>query len=239
MTEPVMRRKEDCGVCGASLVYTDEAVSKSCTFCGSSHPAQIYCPNGHYVCDTCHRKDAISISLDMLSHADDTDPIELIERIITHPSVSMHGPEHHAIVPAAIVAAARNSGYPIPLRAVEAALRRGEKVPGGWCGFYRACGAGIGVGIAVSILTRATPLTGDTRKLCLEATSEALAAIADEHPRCCKRASRKAIESAIGFLDLKLGIKLKAGAGDVCHFSRRNKECPLDGCEYYTEGIGS
>ena len=42
-------------------------------------------------------------------------------------------------------------------------------VPGGWCGSHGACGAGVGVGIAISALTEATPLTGKTRALANEA----------------------------------------------------------------------
>jgi len=146
----------------------------------------------------------------------------------------MHGPEHHAIVAAAIVAAARNSGHPIPFKAVESALGRGEKVPGGWCGFYGACGAAIGVGVAVSVLTKATPLTGRTRSLALEATSAALASIADGDPRCCKRAGRKAIEVAIRYLDLNLGIALSKGIDTKCRDSHRNRECPEDRCPYFS-----
>ena len=65
----------------------------------------------------------------------------------------MHGPEHHAIVPGAIIAAVRNTGYPVPEGAIEKALERASKVPGGWCGLYGDCGAAVGVGIAVSVLT--------------------------------------------------------------------------------------
>ncbi len=66
-----------------------------------------------------------------------TSPGEILEKVISHPSVPMHGPEHHAIVPAVIVAAVKNAGYPVPEGAVEKAIERGSKVPGVWCGFLR------------------------------------------------------------------------------------------------------
>ena len=113
---------------------------------------------------------------------------------MAHPSVPMHGPEHHAIVPAAIIAAVRNTGYPVPEGAIEKAIERASKVPGGWCGLYGDCGAAVGVGIAVSVLTNATPLTGKERTLALGATSFALSRMLDSQPRCCKRASRTAVE---------------------------------------------
>ena len=145
----------------------------------------------------------------------------------------MHGPEHHAMVPAIIVTAAKNAGYPVPEGAVEKAIERGSKVPGGWCGFYGACGGGIGVGIAVSVLTGATPLTGKTRALANEATSFALGKMVDGGARCCKRASRKALEAAVEFMKTRMGIALTPGDKVKCRYVKRNRECIGRECAYY------
>jgi hypothetical protein len=85
--------------------------------------------------------------------------LAILEKVMAHPSVPMHGPEHHIMVPCVIIAAVRNAGYTVPEGAIEKALERASKVPGGWCGLYGDCGAAVGVGIAVSVLTNATPLT--------------------------------------------------------------------------------
>ena len=140
------------------------------------------------------------------------------------------------MVPAIIVAAVKNSGYPVPEGAVEKALERGSKVPGGWCGFYGACGAGIGVGTAVSVLTGATPLTGKTRALANEATAFALGKMVDGGPRCCKRASRKALEAAIEFLGTRMDIKLSEASPVKCQYVGRNRECIREACAYYGNG---
>ena len=158
---------------------------------------------------------------------------------MSHPSVPMHGPEHHAMVPAVIVAAVKNAGYPVNEEAVEKALDRGAKVPGGWCGFYGACGAAIGVGIAVSVLTGATPLTGQPRALANEATAFALSRMLDGQPRCCKRASRKALEAAVDFLRERLDITLPRGQRVKCIYTGRNRECPREECDYYDSGSSS
>lgn len=225
--------KEGCGICGTALNYSPKPVLKHCSHCGKQHNAQIYCPNGHYVCDRCHRARAIEMAREVLKTSVSKDPIALFEKIVAHPAVTMHGPEHHAIVAGVIVAASRNSGYLAPLEAIDAALDRGSKVPGGWCGFFGACGAAIGVGIAVSVLTNATPLTGQTRALSLKATASALAQMADSDPRCCKRAGRKAIEAAIQYLDQSLGISLARSDSVTCRYSERNLECPKSLCPYY------
>jgi hypothetical protein len=228
-----MKEKENCGICGAPLEYRTDPVSLDCEYCGKRCDALVCCPSGHYVCDTCHKGKSMDIARKLLKASASKDPLELFEKIVAHPSVSMHGPEHHAIVAAVLVAAARNSDPSIPFKAVQSALDRGEKVPGGWCGFYGACGAAIGVGVAVSVLTRATPLTGETRTLALKATAAALDGMADGDPRCCKRAGRKSIEAAVEYLDRNLGIVLSKGKGIKCRYSHRNRECPKGLCSYF------
>jgi hypothetical protein len=230
-----MQSKENCGVCGEPLVYGTEEVSKRCNFCGKEFPALIYCPEGHYVCDACHSRGALDILRDVLSSTSSTAPAAILEKVMSHPSVPMHGPEHHAMVPAIIVTAVKNAGYPVPEGAIEKALERGSKVPGGWCGFYGVCGAAIGVGTAVSVITGATPLTGKTRGLANEATAFALGRMVDGAPRCCKRASRKALAAAVEFLKSRMDINLNLNRDIKCGYISRNRECVREACPYYVE----
>ncbi|MFC1958109.1 DUF5714 domain-containing protein [Chloroflexota bacterium] len=207
-----------------------------CVFCGLEKQTNIYCQNGHYICDECHERETLEILGKVIDSSSSKSPLRLFELIICHPSVQMHGPEHHAIVPAVVLAAIRNSGYAIPEGAIEQAIQRGAKIPGGWCGYYGACGAAIGVGVAISVLTRATPLTGKERTLSIEATTSALNKIQDSSPRCCKRASRKAIETAIDFLKDRLNIVLDTEHELSCKYSARNRECITQDCTYFPSG---
>ena len=234
-----MDKKENCGVCGRPLVYGTEEVRKKCDFCGGEFPALIYCPAGHYVCDACHSRGALEVLRDVLSKTASADPFEILEKVMAHPSVPMHGPEHHAILPAVIVTAVKNAGYPVPEGALEKAIERGSKVPGGWCGSHGACGGGIGVGIAVSVLTEATPLTGRQRGLANAATAFALNRVVDEGARCCKRSLRKGLEAAVEYLDKIMNVKLKANTGVKCQYTARNKECILQACPYFGEKTGN
>jgi hypothetical protein len=234
-----MQSAENCGVCGKALIYSPEAELLKCDFCGKTEPARIYCPDGHYICDSCHSRKALDVLREVLSSTTSTNPSEILERVLSHPSVPLHGPEHHAIVPAVIVAAVKNAGYPVPEGALEKAIDRGSKIPGGWCGFYGACGAAIGVGTAVSVLTSATPLTGKTRTLANEATSLALNRMLDEGPRCCKRASRRATDAAVEFLEKRMDIVLDKPGKITCYYAPRNRECILNNCEYYDNSTGN
>ncbi len=230
-----MESQENCGVCGSPLIYGTEEAPRKCIYCGKEFNALIYCPEGHYICDSCHSGKALDILRQVLDSTDSSNPVEILETVMSHPSVPMHGPEHHAMVPAIIVAAVKNSDYPVPENAVEKAISRGKEVPGGWCGFYGACGTGIGVGIAVSVLTEATPLTGETRALANEATAYTLKGMLDGQPRCCKRASRKALELAAEFLEKRMNIRLDISNNVQCRYMSRNNECIYNECDYFSK----
>ena len=228
-----MESVNNCGVCARPLVYATESVMKTCAICAKEEKTNIYCPSGHYVCDSCHSKAAIEVLKNVLARSKSTNPAEIMEQVMAHPSVPMHGPEHHVIVPAVIIAAIRNAGYPVPEGAIDKALERASKVPGGWCGLYGDCGAAVGIGIAVSVLTNATPLTGKERGLALGATALALSKLLDDQPRCCKRSSRIAVEAAVNYLEDKLGIKLGQSKLIPCAYTIRNQQCAKGECPYY------
>ncbi len=229
----------NCGVCGRPLVYATDSVPCTCALCGKEERSLIYCPAGHYVCDRCHSKAAIDVLRQVLADTRSTDPSEILEQIMTHPAVPMHGPEHHMIVPAVLIAAVRNSGYPLAEGIVEKSLERASKVPGGWCGLYGDCGAAVGAGIAVSMITGATPLTGKPRTLAMAATTQAMSRMLDEQPRCCKRASRIAVESTVQFIRERLDIKLPRVTKIRCVYPLKNRECPRKRCPYYDETLSN
>ncbi len=228
-----MESNRKCDVCETSLILENKPVTLTCTFCGKSYESASRCPHGHHVCADCRKLEVPEILMKVISDSTSKSPSELLERVMAHPKLTMHGPNHHFIVPAVIVAAAKNAGYEVPVEALQQAVQRGAQVPGGWCGFCGACGAGVGVGIAVGALTMSTPLNGRKRTMALQATSIALAQMTDNAPRCCKKACRMALEMAVDFLNQKIGTNLGKGNPVVCVYSARNKECVKKACRYY------
>ena len=110
----VLASMTDCGVCGRPLVYAADSVVRSCDLCGTKQTTMIFCPAGHFVCDTCHGAAAMDVVRRVLETTTSRDPVAILEQVMTHPALPMHGPEHHAIVPGVLVAAARNAGAPCP-----------------------------------------------------------------------------------------------------------------------------
>ncbi|MCX8126653.1 MAG: DUF5714 domain-containing protein [Dehalococcoidia bacterium] len=228
-----LKFQEHCALCGRPLVYGTEAVERTCDLCRQVVKAQVYCPEGHYVCDACHARGAIGVLRQVVFATRSTSPAEIAEAVMSHPLVPMHGPEHHAIVAASIVTAVRNVVGEVPDGAVEKAIDRASKVPGGWCGLYGDCGAAVGVGVAVSVLSGATPLTGRQRSLAMSATVFAMSRMIDDQPRCCKRAVRTGIDAAVVFLRERMNIFLPLREKATCSYFERNQQCAKTACPYF------
>jgi len=226
---------EGCLVCGQELIYAASSIRATCHYCGRESETFIYCPDRHFVCDDCHRKDALSSINDFCLRTQSKNPFAIAKELMQLPSVHMHGPEHHALVPAVLVAAFNNAAGGLEVDAVTKAVQRGANVPGGVCGNWGACGAAIGTGIAVSVITGATPLKVRSWRLANEMTSRALKAVAaKEGPRCCKRCSWTALEEAIKFIAETTGITLETQEmAASCSHHVRNRQCQKAKCVYY------
>ena len=111
-------------------------------------------------------------------------------------------------------------------------MERGRQVPGGACGYMGACGAAISTGIFMSVVTRNTPLSTDTWRLCNLMTSKALEQVAENGgPRCCKRDSYLSVLTAIDFVREALGVEMEK-ADVKCSRSQINNQCIGKKCPF-------
>ena len=162
------------------------------------------------------------------------DPAYILRRLMALPFCHMHGPEHHVMVGSALLTAYKNAGGNIDLhKALFEMQARGKKVPGGACGFWGACGAGVSAGMFVSIVTGSTPLANEAWGLSNKMTSLALGAIGEVGgPRCCKRDSYLAITKAVEFAREHLGIEM-ALSEIKCIHSHQNNQCIKEMCPFW------
>ncbi len=137
------------------------------------------------------------------------------------------------MVGSSLMTAYKNAGGDIDLKqALIEMMNRGKLVPGGTCGFWGACGAGISTGMFVSIISKSTPLTVEPFGLSHLMTSKALAQIgALGGPRCCKRDSYLSILSAIDFVNEHFGIQMEK-LEIVCNHSAQNNQCIGKRCPF-------
>ena len=234
-------KKDKCEICGKELLYATQRgqyKELACDFCGNVFSANIFCEDGHYICDSCHMKGPIQIIEEICEKSKIKDPFILTDKILSHPKFKMYGPEHHVLTPAVILTSLKNNGIKktngqdITFNDIKEAIRRASKIPGGWCGFYGSCGAGMGSGVAISIFTGATPSKNTPRTLANEMTSRALNKIADNLEHCCKRSVRLAICETLEFLKDKYSINLEY-TPLRCKFSDVNDKCEKTKCPIY------
>jgi hypothetical protein len=229
--------RSGCMVCGAELTYFETNRDKSCHFCGQRMKANASCIKGHFVCDHCHSADALQIIKNVCLHSRQTDPVTLMQTIRSHPHFPIHGPEHHSMVPAVILTALRNSGHAIADEQIVTAVERGQTVGGGSCAFLGACGAAIGVGIALSVVLKANPYDGEKRQAVQRVTQTVLGSIASYNaPRCCQRDSWLALNEASILMQRYTGKSLTAHPFACGQFTQ-NKECIHEQCPLWPSGL--
>jgi hypothetical protein len=113
------------------------------------------------------------------------------------------------------------------------ARRRAEAIKEGFCGSHGACGAAIGSGIFISIMTGATQIAKDEWRLANLMSSVSLKAIAENGgPRCCKRDTFLSITAAVIFLKEHFEIELPLEKRVKCEFAILNQECLGEGCQF-------
>ena len=223
---------EECLICKAPLEYLQADELMVCALCGKSEASKTRCVLGHYVCDECHTRGVDAI-VGACLHETSCDPLEVMDRLMAMSFCHMHGSEHHIMVGSALLTAYHNAGGKLDLEpALLEMQRRGKQVPGGTCGFWGACGAGISAGIFMSIATGATPLAQEPWALSNLITARALERIGNVGgPRCCKRDSYLAILAAVEFVRERLGIQMQTHEV-VCEYAAQNNQCIGKRCPF-------
>ncbi len=231
-----MSYKTGCLICGLELTYLSADGKLQCEYCGKTFDADVCCINNHYICDRCHSLEPNGLIEQYCRTTQLKDPHRIATVLMKNPQVNIHGPEHHFLVPAALLAAWYNKHTNTVMKdaAIITARRRAEDVKGGVCGSLGACGAAIGTGIFISLITGATPLSREEWRLANLMTSESLKVIAENGgPRCCKRNSFLAIDAAISYLKTHFATELAVDNKIICEFAILNPECLGEECCYY------
>jgi hypothetical protein len=228
-------QRSGCVVCGQELVY-GKTEKMECFYCHKLFDSNTKCKKGHYVCDKCHSMSANDLIETHCIASKLEDPLELALILMRNPQIKMHGPEHHFLVPAVLLAAYYNikRDYKEKGPKIREARLRSSRILGGFCGFYGDCGAAVGTGIFISLLTDSTPLSVQEWRLSNLMTAKSLFTIANHGgPRCCKRNTFLAINEAVKFLKANISVTMKINRTIACEFKDLNKECLKKKCPFY------
>jgi len=223
--------------CGEPLLYHDAARELTCAVCGATELGHISCPNGHYVCDTCHSGDVVS-AIERLVHASESgDPFAIAESAMALPELPMLGCDHALIAGGALAAALRNRGVKgMTNSAIQEVFERTRRqARGGYCGLTGVCGITPAVGACVAVLVGAKCGTDAEQRLTMEAATRVSRSITElTGPSCCKAYVRASLETAVEFLSEELDIRLDGTSARNCSFPERHSHgCREELCPYF------
>ncbi len=229
----------DCMVCGQELIYFKDYKLVKCVYCHGNFQANVTCKSGHYICDSCHSIDANQLIENYCNNTDKTNPMEMAIEIMQMPAINMHGPEHHFLVPAVLISSYYNliDQKEMIYKKLQLAKKRAKDIKGGFCGFYGNCGAAVGTGMYISLITEATPLTKESWGLANIMTGTSLISIGKiGGPRCCKRSLFIAIKEAAKFTEENFDVKMYdyETYTPICGFRSKNKQCIKLDCPHFS-----
>ena len=163
---------------------------------------------------------------------------DLVFRLLRSPRLPMHCPQHHYLIPAAMLMAARKvqAGSLEELRDdLTEAMMRAKNVLPAFCGSCGSCGTAVGLGIYTSILLNADQYSIHSWALVNRIAGECLLKIAEiDRPRCCKRNSYIALQVGEQFSKEVLGLDLGTSENIQYSFYKKNaSECKKQDCPFY------
>jgi hypothetical protein len=230
-----MDYKTGCFICGEKLIYICEEQEATCDVCNNKLVSNTFCSEGHFVCNECHISNSIDFIKTACISGNSKNPFKLMNHLLQSPKVKMHGPDHHFLIPAVLITCYynyKNEQSSIPAK-LEIAETRSRNILGGFCGFYGNCGAAVGTGIFMAIITGSTPYKYREWSLSNMITADSLKAMAKQGgPRCCKRNSFLAVIEAMNFLEKEFNVYLEREEIS-CLFNQYNKECQLNDCPFF------
>lgn len=224
-------------VCGSVLEYLDQAQGVTCSYCGKVEQGHIRCPNGHYICEVCHNRDAMQIIEDIALTIKSKDPFEIADLMISYPGLPMLGCQHAYIAGGAFMAAIKNEGS----RAVgneeikEVFARTQKQAHGGYCGLSGVCGIAPAIGACFAILTGSKCGADQAQHITMETVTRVTRAITElTGPSCCKAYVWTSLEAATNYLSESLAIVLPASRLIACNYRPKHPHgCREVRCPYF------
>lgn len=235
-----MYSRTECLICSNKLIYLSNSEGLVCYYCNEIFDNNVKCTSGHFVCEKCQGLSANDLIETYCIKSKLEDPFELATILMRNPKFKIHGPEHHFLVPAVLLAAFYNAkkSYEDKESSIQLARKRAEKISGGFCNSHGNCGAAVGTGIFISLITNTTTLSKCECKLSNLMTSKSLYYIGIYGgPRCCKRNTFLSIKEATNFLEEIFGTKMNISADPVCEFAISNKECKGNECPFFDKEL--
>jgi len=230
---------ESCGMCGGTLEYLNAATTLRCTVCGREDRGHVVCPQGHYLCESCHGAGFMERLPTLLDDTRSASPFVIAEALMAQPDLPMLGCEHAHVAAGALMRALENAGVPGVTAAhrTEVLERTTRQAVSAYCGLSGVCGVVPALGACYSVLVGGQCGKGpETRAAMTLASRLAAATAAEADPGCCKAYVRSGLQEATAFLAEQLGITVEPCAPATCVDSDRHPHgCRGTECTWHPE----
>lgn len=225
--------------CGSPLSYLEKAEDLECDYCGQTGQGYIKCPNGHYVCESCHNRGALKMIEDIIFSSASTDPFEIAGDAMSLPGLPMLGCEHAYIAGGVLMAALKNMGIKgVADEGIKEVFNRTKRqAHGGYCGLTGVCGIAPAIGACVAVLTGSRCGKDEEQRLTMEAVTRVSRAITDlTGPSCCKAYTWASLSVATDYLKERFGINLSGDRNIICKDSVKHPHgCRETKCPYFSD----
>lgn len=234
MTDINQSSAATCGFCGTALKLLPNAIGARCMICGERGRTRTWCTQGHFVCEDCRGNELWGLVERLLQQDYSSDPVEILERMRESHDFPMHGPEHHPLVAAAFLVAYHNlHGEPEWSAILDTLQSAATQLPGGTCGFWGACAAGLSVGMAYCTILDSSPTDGEPRAASHKAVAQILARIGEfTGPRCCRRECLLSLQVACELSATLLPHAVTTEYRVPCAQAEDNPECLGSACPF-------
>ncbi len=229
---------ENCMVCGSRLDYRKKSGEMTCAYCGRVEQGHITCPDGHFICEACHGRDAMQAIENLAFSAGSPDPLEIAEFMMSIPNLPMLGCQHAFIAAGSFMAGLKNvlEGRITDEDIREVFNRTEKQAVSGYCGLTGVCGIAPAIGACFSVFLGSRCGSDSEQKITMEAVTRAATAMMElTGPSCCKAYVRSSLLSAVELFEEKFGIVLPVGnPAVICkQVVRHPHGCRGDRCPYY------
>lgn len=223
-----------CRFCGGTLKALPNAIGARCMMCGERGRTRVWCTAGHFVCEQCRGDEMMVLLEQLLSRPRTTDPVVTFLQMRENPDFPMHGPEHHPLVAAAFLLAYHDQhGEPSWATILDTLQSAAHELPGGSCGYWGACSAGLAIGMAYCAILGSTPTEGGPRSVAHQVVSRILARLGEfVGPRCCRRECLAALQVGCELSAAMLPHPVRTGYAGSCEQAADNPECLAEGCPF-------
>lgn len=167
-----------------------------------------------------------------------TDPVTIALELMQRPEIRLHGPEHHFLTAAVLMAAYCNvTGIDLNEK-LEKLQKRCEMIPAGVCGYYGICGDVMAAGAFMSVLLGTTYLSRSEWTLTGIMTARCQTEMAKlSGPRCCKSATISVLITAVDVIQDILNVRLDKPGMILCSHSGSNIDCLGIKCIYNDQNV--